>query len=267
MSPEQATGAAEIDGRSDVYALGCVLWEMLAGQPPFDGPTPHVILARKTSEEPPEVRVIRKTVPPALENVLARAMATSPADRFQTAGELASALEAPKSVGRIRRRGRQPWQLALGVVALLAAGAGIWTVATGGFRASNADDPTAIPLDSAAIAVLPFQVIGADSASPAREMAQSIGDLFEIKVTGEFGRRIAHPGSVAERWRRAGGSQDTALSEAAELELGRDLGVGALVRGTVVEGDGEVMLAARMVDVATGARRVPTAAHRAAPDT
>jgi len=258
MSPEQATGAAEIDGRSDVYALGCVLWEMLAGQPPFDGPTPHVILARKATEEPPEVRVIRKTVPPALENVLAKAMATSPADRFQTAGELASALQAPETVGRVRRRGRQPWQLALGVVALIAVGAGIWAVATGGFRASDADDPTAIPLDSTAIAVLPFQVIGADSASPARELAQSIGNLFELKVTGEFGRRIAHPGSVAGRWRRAGGSQETALSAAAELEVGRALGVGALVRGTVVEADSGIVLAASMVDVVTGDTRVPT---------
>ena len=258
MSPEQAAGAVEVDGRSDVYALGCVLWEMLAGEPPFDGPTPHAILARKVSEEPPEIRVIRRTVPASLENVLAKAIATSPADRFQTAGELASALQAPETVGRVRRRGRRTRQLAIATVALLTVGAGIWALATGGFSGSEPDGSTAIQLDSTAIAVLPFQVIGADSASPAWELAQSIGDLFDLKVTGDFGRRIAHPGSVVGEWRRAGGSQDSALSEAAELELGRDLGVGALVRGTLVEGDGEVVLAARMLDVATGAIRVPT---------
>jgi tRNA A-37 threonylcarbamoyl transferase component Bud32 len=258
MSPEQAAGAVEVDGRSDVYSLGCVLWEMLAGQPPFDGPTPHAILARKASEELPEVRVIRKTVPPALENVLARAMATAPADRFQTAGELARALQAPETVGRVRRRGRRTSRLVIGVIALMAVGAGIWAAATGGFRASNAGDSTAIPLDSTAIAVLPFQVIGADSTSPVRELAQSIGNLFELKVTGEFGRRIAHPGSVARRWRQAGGTPDTALSEAAELEVGRALGVGALVRGTVMEGDSSIVLAASMVDVVSGEPRVPT---------
>ena len=257
MSPEQATGAAEIDGRSDVYALGCVLWEMLAGQPPFDGPTPHVILARKATEEPPEVRVIRKTVPPALENVLARAMATSPADRFQSAGELASALEEPDTVGRVRRRGPKVWRLVAGATVLMAVAAGTWAV-TRGFSGSGPAEPVAIPLDSAAIAVLPFRVIGADSASPARELARSIGDLFEIKVNREFGRRIAYPGSVAAQWRRAGGTQDSALSEQAELELGRALGVGSLVRGTIVEGDTTIMLAASMVDVVTGDTRVPT---------
>jgi serine/threonine-protein kinase len=257
MSPEQAAGAVEVDGRSDVYALGCVLWEMLAGEPPFDGPTPHVILARKATEEPPEVRIIRKTVPPAVGNVLAKAMATSPADRFPTAGDLARALEAPETVSRVRRRKPTPRQLAIGAAALLAVSVTTWAVATRGGADSEPDDPTAIPLDSTAIAVLPFRVIGADSASPARELARSIGDLFEIKVNREFGRRIAYPGSVAAQWRRAGGTQDSALSEQAELELGRALGVGSLVRGTIVEGDTIIMLAASMVDVVTGGTRVP----------
>jgi serine/threonine protein kinase/WD40 repeat protein len=103
MSPEQAVGSSEIDGRCDVYALGCVLWEMLVGEPPFDSPTPHVILARKTTEEPPEIRLHRRNVSRALETLLVKAMAVSPVDRFQTAGEFARALKAPETVGRRRR--------------------------------------------------------------------------------------------------------------------------------------------------------------------
>lgn len=189
-------------------------------------------------------------------NVLAGMTATSPADRFQTAGEMARALETPETVGRVRRRGRQPWHLAVGGVALLTVGAGIWAVATRGGPESEPTD-TAIPLDSTKIAVLPFQVIGADSMSPTRLLAQSIGKIFEISVTGEFGLRFAHHGSVVEEWRRAGGTPDTELSEAAQLELGRSLGVGALVRGTmIVEGDSVIVFAASMLDVASGEPRV-----------
>jgi hypothetical protein len=255
MSPEQAAGAVEVDGRSDVYALGCVLWEMLAGQPPFDGPTPRAILARKATEEPPAVRVIRKTVPQALENVLAKAMATSPADRFQTAGDLARALEAPETVGRIRRRATHPLRFAAGVMALLAAGAGVWALATRGFSGSETDEPALIPFDSTAIAVLPFQVIGADSASPMHDLAWEMGRLFELVVRREYGRRIVDPGSVIEQWRLAGGTPDTALSQAAQLEVGRALGAGSLVRGTVVGADSSIVLAASLVDVVSGELR------------
>ena len=116
--------------------------------------------------------------------------------------------------------------------------------------------PSAVPLDAAAIAVLPFQVLGADSASPARTLARFMGDLFELKVTGEFGRRIRHPGSVAERWRAAGGTLDSSLSEEAELAVARAVGAGRLVRGTVVAVGDSLVISAGMVDVATGVVRV-----------
>ncbi|KPJ83276.1 MAG: hypothetical protein AMS18_17620, partial [Gemmatimonas sp. SG8_17] len=106
--------------------------------------------------------------------------------------------------------------------------------------------------------MLPFRIVGADSASPAWDLARSMGDLFELKVTGEFGRRIAHPPSVAEQWRQAGGTPDTPLAEQTELRLARALGVGALVRGTVVESDSGITLAASLMDVVAGGLRVPT---------
>jgi len=99
MSPEQAAGEADLDGRSDIYSLGCVLYEALAGDPPFTGRMPQAILAKKLAEPPPGVRIVRDTVPPALEQVITRSLARSPADRFRTARELKGALEAV-AVGR-----------------------------------------------------------------------------------------------------------------------------------------------------------------------
>ncbi len=104
MSPEQAVGAAEIDGRADIYALGCVLYEMLAGDAPYDGPTPQAILAKKSSDSTPGLRTRRKSVPPDLEGVIAKAMAPLAADRYATARDLEQALAAPETAEKLRPR-------------------------------------------------------------------------------------------------------------------------------------------------------------------
>src|SRR5438034_2652226 len=82
MSPEQATGAMQLDGRSDVYSLGCVLYEMLAGHPPFLGTTAQEILARHALDPVPPLRTIRPELPQAVEHAVRKALAKSPADRF-----------------------------------------------------------------------------------------------------------------------------------------------------------------------------------------
>jgi serine/threonine-protein kinase len=112
MSPEQATGAEKLDGRSDIYALGCVLYEMLVGEPPFTGPTAQAVIARHVSEHAPSVRVVRDTVPEELEEVIDKTLAKTPADRFTTAAQLARSLgaletgEYRRAPARIRRRRR-----------------------------------------------------------------------------------------------------------------------------------------------------------------
>ncbi|HTS88921.1 MAG TPA: protein kinase [Gemmatimonadales bacterium] len=82
MSPEQSVGEAVLDGRSDLYALACVLYEMLAGEPPFSGPTAQAVIAKRFRDPPPGVRRLRPTVPPAVEQALLTALARAPADRY-----------------------------------------------------------------------------------------------------------------------------------------------------------------------------------------
>jgi Tol biopolymer transport system component len=108
MSPEQATGSHDLDGRSDLYSLGCVLYEMLVGETPYTGPTPQAILARKLSEPLPRVSVVRETVPAGVEAVLDKALSRTPADRWATAAEFAAALEHPELVVATPGRGTAP---------------------------------------------------------------------------------------------------------------------------------------------------------------
>ena len=93
-SPEQATAEETLDGRTDIYSLGCMLYEMLAGDPPLTGATPQMTHARRMSETPTQLHTLRDTVPPALDHVIGRALAKIPADRYATASQFGQALQA-----------------------------------------------------------------------------------------------------------------------------------------------------------------------------
>jgi serine/threonine-protein kinase len=98
MSPEQASAERDLDGRSDLYSLACVLFEMLSGQPPFAGTSPRATMARHAIEPPPSIRSLRPTVPLAVDLALERALAKDPAARFATMADFCDALVTPVPV-------------------------------------------------------------------------------------------------------------------------------------------------------------------------
>ena len=104
MSPEQATGDRDVDPRSDVYALGCVLYEMLAGQPPFSATTAQAVLVKILTADAPSITSERRTVPPHVGHALARALEKLPADRFTSAAEFAAALADESFTYKARAR-------------------------------------------------------------------------------------------------------------------------------------------------------------------
>jgi tRNA A-37 threonylcarbamoyl transferase component Bud32 len=143
MSPEQASGATELDGRADLYALGCILFEMLAGEPPFTGPTPQAVLAQHVQEPPRSLRVLRPTVPPHVERAVATLLAKIPADRFRTASQFVAAISGPQLLVLGSRAGlrRAAAVLAVAVPALVAAVWAVWP------------EP---PLDASKYVIVPF---------------------------------------------------------------------------------------------------------------
>ena len=230
MSPEQAFGERQIDGRSDVYSLACVLYEMLAGQPPFTGASAQAVMARHSMEQVPQLSIVRSSVPEHIEDAIVRALAKTRADRFPSAADFAAALRAPGargkrrstrpgSVDRRQRRMRRAIYAALSLLPIAGVGYGVWS-ASGG--ADRADARTADEVARAKrVAVLYFDDLSADGAlAPVADGLTEalIGELSrvgELTVTSRNGVARFRGGAVR-------------LDSAAQA-----LDVGTLVKGSV----------------------------------
>ncbi len=187
MSPEQATGDATVDGRSDVYGLASVLFEMLAGVAPFGEGSPMAVTARKLSGMPPDHSLL-PVLPPGVKEAILRALAWSPADRFATAGEFAEALEVP--VG---------YHTALGVAPSVAPAAGPVSLAVRPFTGSGLSPDQALLGEGLAdelilgLGRLPGLRVVARSSSFARDAgdAQAVGRTLGVSTILEGGIRCA----------------------------------------------------------------------------
>src|SRR5262249_48556061 len=151
-SPEQAVGDRDTDARTDIYSLGCVLYEMLAGEAPFTGPNARAVITRVVSETARPLTVVRETVSRQLAGAVERPMAKSPADRPASAAEFALTLESPLSVPALPAAApRRPWWIPAGLAAAVAV-----VAAVGALLLSKRDADAGVPR----IAVLPFENAG-----------------------------------------------------------------------------------------------------------
>jgi len=237
MSPEQAFATPGLDGRTDIYSLGCVLYEMLAGEPPFTGPTPQAIVAKRLSQPPPRLRTVRE-VPEALDQAIQTALARNPADRFMTARDFARAITegaAARAEATVpMRRPRITWsrttQALGGLLALV-------VVAVGSWLAFGRRPPPAAPTR---LAVLPFAVPAGGSFT---YLAQGMVDLLSRNLNGVEALVTVDPGQVMSAAGRgeAGGS---------DAETGRDIarlvGAGQYIVGSVVPAGGRLRIQAEL---------------------
>jgi eukaryotic-like serine/threonine-protein kinase len=262
MSPEQATGGDHLDGRSDLYSLACVFYEMLVGQPPFDGPSAMAILARHSMEAVPSLQVVRQSIPDEIEDAVMRALEKTPADRFPTVREFSDALaqadlgpsarrtssramaarrSTPRGVpaSRFGIRNVRLWASAAGLLILLGAGWAVWRSLNPSVETASAAG--AGGLEPRRIAVLYFQ--GGDRRDSLGYLADGLTEGLIKQLDQVQDLDVISQGGVAP-YRGDSVSRDS---------VARALQAGTLVTGDVERQGDRLRVTVRLVDGASGA--------------
>ena len=250
MSPEQSMGLEDVDARSDVYALGCVVYEMVGGRAPFEGTSPQALLAKHAVDTVPGLRASDSAIPVYVERAVERALTKSPADRFQSASAFAGALTTGTVVARVgRRRWSRRVVWGVGTAALVVGTAAVLWQGQSGTGADALLDPNLA-------VVLPFTVRG--GGEELELLGGGVPRLLEQWLTGEGAPRAANAVEV-ERARQsqlaAGVGEATELSPEEARDIGRRLGAGQVWLGTLmVFPNEEVVINADVWRVADGER-------------
>jgi serine/threonine-protein kinase len=241
MSPEQAAGSREVDGRSDLYSLGCVLYEMLAGQPPFTGPTVESLVHQHLTAPAPSVVLMRPAVPGWVAAAVRRALAKTPADRFGSVALFAEALdpreaaatEATRPSAPAARRGRRLAWVAVGAV-VIAAGA-LMVLRPG----RQPPAPGAPAYARSEIAVLPLENLSTEG--PNAYFARGLHDELLTQLSKVAALKVISRTSVM-------GYQGTSKPL---KQIASELGVGSVVEGSVQVVGERLRVTVQLIDAAT----------------
>ena len=244
MSPEQATGSEEIDGRSDQYSLACVTYEMLVGEPPFTGPTPQAVMARHSLDSVSPPSIVRATIPDGVEDAILRALSKVPADRFATAALYAEALQQPSATSGPMRRVTRPaprWAgvprgvVLAGIVVMVAvAGWGVF----GGRRARPGAGANG--LDPRRIAVQYFEDL-----SPKKDLAYLADGLTEELIAALT--QVPSLSVISKN-----GVTPYQGAAVAPDSVARALSAGTVVQGSVEDVGTRYRVTVRLIDGASG---------------
>jgi serine/threonine-protein kinase len=258
MSPEQASGDQRIDARTDIYSLGCVLYELLAGESPYTGPTAQAVMVKRFTDPVPSVRRLRPSVPEGVDQAIQRALAPVPADRFATAAQLAQALQPATATPTSTPTAVLPSAAAVAPMAPPASGAGrrvpfaLLTLGLGfavglgvlfAWRRSHAAPES--ETGPRVLAVLPFENLG-DSTT--EYFADGVTDAVRGKLSTLPGLQVIASRSSNEYKHTAKGLPVIAR------ELGVDYLLIARIRWAKgADGTSRVEVSPELVEVASGA--------------